>query len=301
MKSAVILILFVLIAFCGSAQVGISSDNSTPDPSAGLEVKFTNKGFLPPRMTATQIALISQPADGLIVYCTTDNKLYTFHGPTGQWKEIAFGAAAISPVASCGLNFSVSHTAGAVAPVTKTVVYGTVNNVPGETTKCWLTRNLGASQQATSPGDDSEAGAGWYWQFNRLRGFKHDGVTLTPSWTVTTISENSDWLPGNDPCSAELGTAWRIPTHAEWFNVDNAGGWINFIGPWSSVLKMHCAGYLNDVNGSLTSRGITAYYWANSQSGNSTAWSLNFGPDYAGTFNNNGKAFAFPLRCLRVE
>ena len=48
---------------------------------------------------------------------------------------------------SCGNSITISHTAGAIAPITKLVTYGTVTNIPGELTKCWITRNLGASQQ----------------------------------------------------------------------------------------------------------------------------------------------------------
>jgi hypothetical protein len=299
MKNLVLLIAMLLFGWQTTAQVAINSDNSAPDPSAGLEVKFINKGFLPPRMTSTQIALISLPADGLIVYCITDHKLYAFSAAATQWKEIAYGTGTITPVATCGLNLPVNHTAGAVAPISKTVIYGTVTNVPGETTKCWITQNLGASQQAASVTDATEQSAGWYWQFNRLQGFKHDGVTLTPSWTVSTINEGSDWLPGNDPCTSELGTAWRIPTKTEWYNVDNIGGWNTLTDPWSSLLKLHCAGYLVAVNGSLTSRGTTAYYWSTSQAGATNAWSFNFGSGYSGTYDSSGKAYGFPARCLR--
>lgn len=50
----------------GSAIIG----GSTLDASAALQVDSTTKGFLPPRMTATQRAAISNPATGSIVYQT---------------------------------------------------------------------------------------------------------------------------------------------------------------------------------------------------------------------------------------
>jgi hypothetical protein len=52
------------------SQVGINTDGTQPNPSAGLDVKFTDKGFLPPRMTHAQLDAISNPANGLVVYCT---------------------------------------------------------------------------------------------------------------------------------------------------------------------------------------------------------------------------------------
>jgi hypothetical protein len=53
-----------------SAQVGINAINGPADPSAGLDVKFTNKGFLLPRMTLEQRNAIASPANGLMVICT---------------------------------------------------------------------------------------------------------------------------------------------------------------------------------------------------------------------------------------
>ena len=58
---------------------------------------------------------------------------------------------------SCGNTLPVNHVAGSVAPVDKTVTYGTVTNIPGETSKCWITSNLGADHQATAVNDATEA------------------------------------------------------------------------------------------------------------------------------------------------
>ncbi len=55
------------------AQVAINTDNLPPDPSAGLDVKFSNKGLLPPRveLTAPYVAApVVSPAIGLLVYNT---------------------------------------------------------------------------------------------------------------------------------------------------------------------------------------------------------------------------------------
>lgn len=101
----------------------------------------------------------------------------------GTYSTISKGPVAESVVVNaflCGNSITVSHVAGTVAPVSKTTTYGTVTNIPGETTKCWITSNLGADHQATSMGDATEASGGWYWQFNRKQGYKNDGTT-TPA------------------------------------------------------------------------------------------------------------------------
>ena len=200
---------------------------------------------------------------------------------------------------TCGQNLTINHAkSGGVAPVNKTTTYGTVTNIPGETAKCWLTSNLGSDHQATSVTDNTEASAGWYWQFNRKKGYKHDGSTLTPAWTITSINEISDWLVDIDPCNLELGTAWRLPTYTEWYNVDNTGGWTNWNGPWGSGLKLHAAGYLYYSNGSLLYRGSYGCYWSNTQYDSSYGWYLGFGSGLSDMYNYH-KAYGYSARCLR--
>jgi hypothetical protein len=199
----------------------------------------------------------------------------------------------------CGSAFTINHSAsGGVAPVDKTVTYGTATNIPGELTKCWITRNLGASQQATTVDDATEASAGWYFQFNRKQGYKHDGSARTPSaaWDATNDNLSATWEAAKDPCTIELGTGWRIPTKTEWTNVD--ASWTDWNGPFGSALKLHAAGYLYNSDGSLSSRGSYGYYWSSTQNDAAAGWFLGF---FSGTsvMVNGNKAFGFSARCVR--
>ncbi len=201
-------------------------------------------------------------------------------------------------VVTCGFSLIKNHVAGTTAPVTKTVTYATVANIPGELSKCWITSNLGADHQATAVNDATEASAGWYWQFNRKQGYKHDGTTITPAWTITAINENSNWVAANHPCAIELGNAWRIPTLAEWTNVDVSGGWTNWNGPWNSSLKMHAAGLIDGSNGMLTATGSLGQYWSSSQ-----YYINNYGNYLTFNVGNCGlglvpKAGGYPVRCI---
>jgi hypothetical protein len=63
--SLITLILFTALSY---AQVGINTQN--PDLSAALDISSTTQGFLPPRLTYDEMKAISNPAQGLIVYCT---------------------------------------------------------------------------------------------------------------------------------------------------------------------------------------------------------------------------------------
>ena len=60
--------------------VGINLTNADPDSSAGLDIDFTDRGLLMPRMTAVQRDGISGPANGLLVFVTTDTSFYYNEG-----------------------------------------------------------------------------------------------------------------------------------------------------------------------------------------------------------------------------
>jgi hypothetical protein len=270
-------------------NVGIAT--YTPDPSALLDVSSTTKGFLPPRMTTTQRNAIAAPAEGLVIYNSDEKALNVYNGTA--WAS----AMPVQQPFECGYSFTSNHsTTGGVAPVNKSVTYGTVTGIPGTPTKCWITSNLGASRQAAMVSDASEVSAGWYWQFNRKQGYKHDGTNRTPTTTwITNINENFNWQPENDPCSIELGTGWRLPTVTEWTNVDNY--WSDWNGAFNSSLALHAAGFLNFSNALLSERGSRGAYWSSSQNSSSVGESFIFtaGTSTMGTSN---KSYGFSVRCL---
>lgn len=72
--------MLLLFSSAMFAQVGINASNSTPDPSAMLDVKSTSKGFLPPRMTTFERDAISQPVAGLTIYNTWKHGNETYDG-----------------------------------------------------------------------------------------------------------------------------------------------------------------------------------------------------------------------------
>jgi hypothetical protein len=297
-KQIILLTVLLATTLSVSAQISISTDGSSPDPSSMLDVKSTDKGMLVPRLTLNQIQSISNPAIGLQVFCITDGKMYFFVGTANQWKEVAYGTGTITPAAPCGDSITILHIAGDVAPVTKTVTYGTANNIPGETLKCWITSNLGADHQATAVNDATEESAGWYWQFNRKQGYQYITTRIPITTWITSINEDLNWQAVNDPCALELGSGWRIPTSSEWSNVDASGNWTNWSGPWESALKMHAAGMLELSNGGLSGRGSGAWYCSSSQADNSQSYLLDFN-SVSCLVHYYDKAYGWACRCLK--
>jgi hypothetical protein len=217
---------------------------------------------------------------------------------TAYGNEVSFTTLPV--VFTCGDSIIINHVAGSVAPVDKTATYGTVTNIPGEPSKCWITSNLGSDHQAYSKDDYTEASAGWYWQFNRTQGYKHDGTTRTPNtiW-ITPITENYDWQAANDPCAIELGSDWRIPTYTEWSNVYEAGDWINWNGPWNSDLKIHASGYLNYLTGELIDSGLTGDCWSSTQLNADNSWRVGIYWEGSSGISAHSKAYGISLRCLK--
>jgi len=54
--------------------------------SALFQLNSTSKGFLPPRMTTTQINAIDSPTDGLVVYNTDRKRIETYNGSLNYWQ-----------------------------------------------------------------------------------------------------------------------------------------------------------------------------------------------------------------------
>lgn len=67
----------ILLVIDARAQTGIGT--TSPHASAKLEVNSTNKGFLPPRMTAQQRTDIPNPTAGLMVYQTDGTAGLYYH------------------------------------------------------------------------------------------------------------------------------------------------------------------------------------------------------------------------------
>lgn len=73
MKQLAAFLILSLLAFnfSYSQGVGINPTGADPDPSAGLDVNFSDRGLLIPRLTTAQRDAIVSPAEGLQVFNTT--------------------------------------------------------------------------------------------------------------------------------------------------------------------------------------------------------------------------------------
>jgi hypothetical protein len=92
------LTLSLLTAALGSQaqSVGVgTSVANPPDASAALEVRATAQGMLVPRLTQTQRDAIATPADGLLIYNTTQQALNTYSGAARSWQQLTVAGSSV--------------------------------------------------------------------------------------------------------------------------------------------------------------------------------------------------------------
>ncbi|MDO7742637.1 MAG: fibrobacter succinogenes major paralogous domain-containing protein, partial [Pedobacter sp.] len=277
--------------FTGSAVVNF--DGGSPVTARGLVWNTTGTPTLADHVVpaGTGIGEFTTVISGV-----EENKIYYVRAYATN--SSGTGYSLVKKIRIC-LPVTVVHKAGENgSAVDKTVTYKTINTDFTGTDKCWITQNLGADREASALNDATEASSGWYWQFNKLQGIKSDGGTMTPgtAW-VTSISENSDWLPANDPCARLLGWGWRIPASTEFVAVAKAPqNWTGMAMAFESPLKFHYGGYLLYTNGALTGRGTANDYWTSNQSGATTGTYIN---DVKDLWTVNPKTYGFTIRCLK--
>lgn len=102
MKKLTIILIVLISLLMGNIlkaqnNVGIGSSSFTPDPSAGLEIQFTDKGLLIPRvalMSTTDQTTIPSPATSLLVYNIGTGGLTPagyYYWDGSQWVRFATG------------------------------------------------------------------------------------------------------------------------------------------------------------------------------------------------------------------
>jgi hypothetical protein len=202
------------------------------------------------------------------------------------------------------------------------VTYGTVASAG----KCWLDRNLGATQVATSSTDHLSYGDLFQWGrgadghqritwTNATTGTAVNGTTATLSstdtpvnahfTTISNISGNLDWRsPQNDnlwqgvnginnPCPS----GYRLPTETELDAERSSWSSQYSTGAFASPLKLPVSGYRNYTNGLLYGVGSEGRYWSSTVSITNSRLLA---------FNSNGtlmyanyRAIGRAVRCLK--
>jgi uncharacterized protein (TIGR02145 family) len=287
--------VLMLIVIQITGQVSINSDNSPADNSAILDVKSTTQGLLVPRMTQTQIEAITNPANGLIVFCTNDNKFYAYLQNLNQWKELTFGTATIPW--TCNNPFTDSHD----GKTYNTVLIGI---------QCWMAQNLNIGIRVNGSVDQTNNSIIEKYCFNDDENNCNTYGGLY-QWDETMQYSTTPIALGICP------TGWHLPTDNEWNDLTNYLGGESFSGGklkeagythWSlpNAWATNSTGFTALPGGARTNIGdfgsLTrmAYFWSSVQNGAPNAWArgLSYLESSVMPYQYN-KIFGFSIRCIK--
>ena len=294
MKILLILVALLCNVFMNfSAQnISINSDGSSPDGSAMLDIKSSDKGILIPRVTDT--SSISGPAKGLLIFSNADSTFWYYDG--GAWKTFlsetlnildttANGTTAVScsPQSCKSGNYADPNNAQVgdsicYAGNVYKVIAGDYDGPDGDSDPdyIWFDRNLGTN---FVPGSLGSSESNYYFQWGRTmdghqcatKALEGPITDLAPSnpamiyrpdpntfWAQT--NNDSLWIDQNrtnNPCPA----GWRVPTITELQNEASAWSSSNIAGALASSLKIDYTGYINTTTSDLDieDHGLKAY------------------------------------------
>jgi hypothetical protein len=191
-------------------KVGIGT--TTPESSAKLEIASTTQGFLPPRMTTTQRDAITSPADGLIIYNTTNNRL-----------EIRSSSAWLTLVTLTGTETLTNKTL--TSPTLTTPIISSTDN----------SSSAGALRYNTSSGGILQYSNGTSW--NNLQSNVQKATVVAKkisaqSVSNTTITDVTNWdeitdLTNNFNPTTGIFTAPRTGNYVVSFSFNFNYGTIN--------------------------------------------------------------------------
>jgi uncharacterized protein (TIGR02145 family) len=296
---------FIVCTFATTtmSQVSISHDGSNPDPTAMLEIKSTDKGFLPPRLTTEQRNSITTPAEGLLIFNTTTGCIDYFLG--GSWKSLG---GATEPAFQCGMKMTDNRD-------------GKKYNTVKIGQQCWMQESLNAGVKSNGTVEqvnnlviekycynDLEVNCsmfGGLYQWGEVTGYLN-GASNYGSWNPVPTGNVQGICPDG----------WHLPSMTEWDSLINflggpdiAGGpmkepgtfhWSdpNTGGSNSSGFSALPGGYYENSSGYLEVTNY-AYFWSSSETYSAGAWSwyINSQYEYAAAYNHS-KQLGLSVRCV---
>ena len=233
------------------SQVAVNNDGSTPESSAMLDVKSSTKGLLIPRMIQSEIEALASPADGLIVYNTSDHRFYFYDGGISLWKKLEIGSGSIIP-GGCSGTFTDLRDGKNYAQVQI-----------GD--QCWMAENLNVGTMinsttggAGSDGNQSDDGIIEKYCYDNSTS-NCDTYGALYQWNELMQYSNTEGVQGICP------DGWHVPTNAEWCTLENEvdAGTVSCSDiAWRGL----------DGGGNLKETGTTHWYTPNTGATNSSGF-----------------------------
>ncbi len=289
-------LVILIIPLMPVAQVCISTDGSSPHPSAMLDVKSGEKGLLPPRMTSAGRNAITNPAEGLVIYNTDLKGLNLYDGTT--WTSLSGGF-------ECGLS-QVKD------------IDGNIYNTILIQDQCWMLTNLNTGSRLDLGNDQTDNGIIEKYCYN-------DSVENCNIYGGLYRWEEAMQYSHGEHAQGICPNGWRLPTDTEFQTLidnydgqDTAGAHLKETGYvhwhyWPGTSATNNSGFTALGSGSVyntgsgdffTHRKTHGYFWSSSYSiGFADVLILyNYLPDalIAGSDITENPT-SFSVRCIRNE
>ncbi len=292
-------IIAITISYTLKAQVSVNTDGSDPDNSAILDIKSTDKGFLPPRMTQAQKNNISVPAAGLLVYQTDETPGYYYYTGTDWIAITSTGPGAITNSGCVDIDGNAYSTFTIARHV-------------------WMAENLRVTHYSNGDVIPNITGNG-------------EWLTLTTGaycWYDNDSAANEkygklyNWYAVNDNHGL-CPEGWQVPTKAEW-NIlitylggsNVAGGKMKAVSDlWTSPTSNSRATNISNFSGLPSGYRLDngpssfihsyGFLWSSSPApspdlGNAIGYNLYFNGDQLAE-ENLDKRFGSSVRCLQKK
>lgn len=293
--STLLLLIFLVTQFTLNAQVSITSDGSSAHPSAMLEIKSDQKGFLPPRMTLLERDNIETPIAGLTIWCSNcdvNGEMQVYNG--SEWTNMIGGIAAKEWV--CG-DLLIDPRDNKKY---KTILLGN---------QCWTNENLnvgthidGSINQADNSiiekycYDDDEINCDIYgglyrWDELMQYGNMEESKGICPDgWHIPTETElnelsvflfeaNSLRMVSNQKTNQDISLISDITTSHSFEAIFS--GFIDNKGLYSNV-------------------GVKSYWWTSTKQSLNSAYGLEITNAYNNMIlTNDSKQFGKSVRCIK--
>jgi hypothetical protein len=256
----------ILFSLQAGAQVGIGT--AIPAASAQLEVKSSNKGFLPPRISlidVNDVATIASPVEGLVIYNTatagsSPNNvvpgLYLFTGSV--WAQLktetiynANGTLADNRIISQS-NKTIAFTSSATSGTSQFSVDGSTFNVDANNNRV----GIGTSAPTNNLEVAGTNGTG--------TGLKLPSGAASGKVLVSDISGNASWQTGSIVVYSEIHGSGNSVTYNANMKITglsitkadnvkslygNTYGWDNtnkrWVAPFNGKFRVTLNGYFN--------------------------------------------------------
>lgn len=205
-KINILVCVLALVSQFATAQtpkLKIGNNPTTMSSAAALEIESNSKGLLISRLTTAQRDAITTPANGLMIWNTTNNSLEVFKTTCSCWVSISDGGnyPAASAVNTAPSATSLNYTGKAIVGQPFTIVYSyfdAQNDPEGSTGIQWEVASSAAGASAT----------------------KINGATTA---SYTPIAGNAaNWIRAVVTPRATSGVLNGVPSYGDWVQVDAA-------------------------------------------------------------------------------